>query len=257
MLGNTHLIIPDQHAHPDFSNERADWLGKLIADIKPDIVINIGDAADMSSLNLYEKGKASFHGKNYEKDINAHLDFQERLWAPMKKSKRKLPYRVVLEGNHEYRVKRAISLDPQLEGERFGLSFKDFDFNHYYNEVIEYVGDTPGLFSADGVTYGHYMISGIMGRAIGGENHAASLLTKNFISCTVGHSHTVDWAVKTTALGQKIMGCVCGVYQDYESPWAGHRNDLWWSGVVVKRDVRKGVYSPEFISIDKIREEYK
>ena len=26
------LVIPDQHAHPDFNNNRADWLGKLIID---------------------------------------------------------------------------------------------------------------------------------------------------------------------------------------------------------------------------------
>ena len=43
----THLILPDSHAHPDYSNDRYTWIGKLIMDIKPDVLINIGDTADM------------------------------------------------------------------------------------------------------------------------------------------------------------------------------------------------------------------
>ena len=30
-----HLVVPDSHAHPDYNNDRADWLGQLIADLKP------------------------------------------------------------------------------------------------------------------------------------------------------------------------------------------------------------------------------
>ena len=78
-----YLLIPDQHAHPDFNNNRADWLGKFILDRKPDVVVNMGDAADMPSLSAYDKGKASFHGMNYQRDIEAHLDFQDRLWQPI------------------------------------------------------------------------------------------------------------------------------------------------------------------------------
>lgn len=252
----THLVIPDQHAHPDFPNDRANWIGQLIKDLKPEVVVNLGDAADLASLSTYDRGKGSFHGRNYEADINSHLDFQERMWAPIKRSKRKQPYRVVLEGNHEFRIKRAIDLQPELQGDRFGLSFKDLDFDRVYHDVVEYNGNTPGVYELDGIQYAHYMVSGVMGRPIGGEHHATSLLTKNFQSCTVGHSHTVDWSVRTKTDGTKIMGCVAGVYQDYYSPWAGHVNDLWWSGVVVKRGVEDGVYNPQFISIKELEKEY-
>ena len=256
MMAPTHLVISDQHAHPAHNNDRADWLGKLIMDLKPDVVINIGDAADLPSLNSFDKGKAAFNGKSYEADIEAHLDFQERLWAPIKRAKRKMPYRIFLEGNHEHRIKKAINMDPHLEGSRFGISFRELDLDRHYNEVVEYSGQTPGLYSIHGVTYGHYMISGVMGRPIGGEHHAHSLIAKNLSSCTVGHSHTVDWAVRTVVGGRKVMGCVAGVYQDYDSDWAGNVNHLWWQGLVVKRGVEDGVYSPEFVSINKMKEEY-
>jgi hypothetical protein len=252
----THLVIPDPHAHPDFSNDRADWLGQLIKDVKPDVVINLGDAADLSSLSSFDKGKASFHGRNYSSDIVSHLDFQERMWYPSRKTKKKQPRRIVLEGNHEHRIKRAIELSPELEGERFGVSFKDLDFDSYYQEVVEYDGQTPGIISVDGVSYAHFFISGVMGRPIGGEHHAHSLIAKNHISSTCGHSHLVDWSVRTNPLGKKIMGCVAGVYQDYRSPWAGNVNNLWWSGVVLKRQVEDGVYAPQFISMDQLRREY-
>lgn len=255
-MSKVHLIVPDQHAHPDFNNRRADWLGQLIKDVKPDVVVNMGDAADLSSLSSYDRGKASFHGRNYTKDIESHLDFQERMWAPMKQSKKKQPYRVVLEGNHEHRIKRAIDLDPQLEGERFGLSFRNLDFDSYYHEVVEYNGQTPGIYELDGIYYAHYFISGLMGRPIGGEHHAYSLLSKNYKSCTAAHSHTIDFSVRSDPSGRKLMGLVAGVYQDYESTWAGHVNDLWWSGVVIKRNVDNGSYDPEFISMDALRKAY-
>jgi hypothetical protein len=82
-------------------------------------------------------------------------------------------------------------------------------------------------------------------------------LSKNFTSCTVGHSHAVDWAVKASVTGKKYMGLVCGSYVDYVSDWAGvYHQNLSWSGVVVKRNVEKGVYDPEFISIEALKKEY-
>lgn len=249
----THLIIPDQHAHPSFNNDRADWIGQLIADVKPDVVINIGDAADMSSLSYHDKGKASFHGRNYGDDIYSHLDFQERMWSPLRKLKKRWPHSVFLEGNHENRIKRALENDPHLKG---AISFSDLDLNPYYHEVVEYEGMTPSIYTIDGIAYAHFFISGVMGRAIGGEHPASSLIDKNHMSSTCAHSHTLDFAVKTKVGGQKLMGLVAGCAQDYRAPWAGSSNDLWWSGVIVKRNVCDGVYDPQFISLDALRKEY-
>lgn len=253
-----HIVLPDPHAHPLYHNDRADWMGKLIAEIKPDLVVNMGDAADLPSLSTFDKGKSSFHGQRYGADIESHLDFQERLWKPMKKSKRKMPYRIILEGNHEHRIKRALEYDPHLAsgGNGFGISFKDLDFDKYYQEVYEYKGSTPSIATFDGVSYAHYFISGVMGRPIGGEHHAYSLLSKNYTSCTAAHSHTLDFATRTDTTGKKLMGLVCGVYQDYDSPWAGHVNDLWSRGCVIKRNVEDGVYDFQWISIESLKKEY-
>ena len=252
-MSKTHLIIPDGHAHPDHHNKRATWLGKLIRDIKPDVVVNIGDTADMPSLSSYDKGTKGFQGRNYKRDVECAVDFEDRVWNEVKKAKKKLPYRVKLHGNHEYRIHRAIESSPELEG---AISFNDLQELHYYDEVVPYNGQTPGVIEIDGVNYAHFFVSGVMGRPISGEHPAYSLLTKEFVSCTQGHIHTADWAARTNVTGRKIMGLVCGVFQDYNSDWAGEVNKLWWRGVVIKRNVEDGVYDHQFISLTTLQKEY-
>lgn len=253
VMSKTHLVIPDPHAHPDFNNNRADWIGKLILDLKPDVVINMGDMFDMPSMAGYDKGKKSFWGRTYRKDLDAGLEFDERMWSPIRRAKRKLPFSVFLEGNHEERLKRAISLQPELEGT---IGFDDFELNRNYNEVIHYEGSTPGIIGLDGVHYAHYFISGILGRPIGGEHPAYQLLAKQFTSCTCGHLHTTDYCVRTTPDGNRLMGLVAGVGQDYDAPWAGERNRLWWRGVIIKREVENGSYSPQWVSLEELEKEY-
>lgn len=252
-MSNIHLVLPDPHAHPDFSNERADWVGRLIVDLKPDVFINLGDQWDLSSLSSYDKGKASFHGRAYKKDLDAGLDFNERLWAPIRKAKKKRPLSIFLEGNHEERLTRALEQAPELDGT---IGFGDFDLNRYYDEVVRYKGGTPGVIEVDGISYAHYFVTGISGRNVSGEHPAYTLLTKQFQSATMGHMHTYDHCVRTDASGRRINGLVAGVYQDYDSPWAGELCKLWSRGVVIKREVENGDYNLQWVSIKQLQKEY-
>jgi hypothetical protein len=252
-MSRTHLVIPDSHAHPSFDNVRADWLARLIIDTRPDVVIHIGDSADLPSLSSYDKGKRSFHGRTYRADIDAHLDFQDRMWEPVIARKKKLPRTVFCVGNHEQRIEKALDLSPELQGT---IGMGDLELDRWYDDVVPYVGSTPGVIEIDGVHYAHYFTSGVMGRPVGGQHPAYSLITKQFTSCTAGHLHLSDYSIATTTMGRKVMGCFVGCYQDYNSEWAGEVNKLWWRGVVLKRNVSDGMYDPQFISIDALRKEY-
>ena len=66
-----------------------------------------------------------------------------------------------------------------------------------------------------------------MGRAIGGEHQAIFYFTKRLPLVLVPFSSR-RFSVRTNGKGRKIMGAVCGVYQDYECDWAGVTQDLWW-----------------------------
>lgn len=249
----THLVIPDSHAHYQHHNKRAIWLGRLINDVKPDVVIHIGDSADMPSLSGYDKGKRTFHGRTYRADVDAHLDWQDKLWSTVKATKKRLPKRYFCIGNHEERINKAINVQPELEG---AIGMGDLKLEEYYDVVVPYNGGSPGVVEINGIHYAHYHVSGLMGRPVGGEHPAYSLVSKQFSSCTAGHSHLADLCYRTNTAGKKIIGCLAGVYQDYDTDWAGEVNRLWWRGIVVKRNVHQGVYDPEFISLDRIKREY-
>lgn len=252
-MSKTYLLVPDQHAHPDHGNERADWLAQFIIDLKPDVLVNLGDAADLASLSSYDKGKRSFVGKSYARDLDSHLDFQERMWLPVKKTKKRLPYSVFLEGNHEHRIERALDASPELQGT---IGFSDFQFDEYYDEVVRYDGGTPGIIKLGGIHFAHYFVSGDMGRPISGEHHAYSLIAKKLCSSVQGHSHKTDYCIRPRQDGTRVQALVCGVYQDYKSDWAGKINDLWWRGLIVLRNVEGGSFDPEWISIERLKEAY-
>lgn len=248
-----HLIIPDSHAHPNHSNQRADYLAGIIGDIRPDVVVHIGDSADMPSLSSYDKGKRSFHGRTYRKDIDAHLDFQDRVWGPLRKRKKRLPRTVFCIGNHEQRIEKALDLSPELQGT---VGTRDLELQRWYDDVVPYDGQNPGVIEVDGISYAHYFPSGVMGRPVGGEHPATSLIDKTLTSAVAGHLHLADWSVRTNVHGRKVHGLFAGCYVDYPSDWAGITQRLWWSGVVVLRGVDSGVYDPQFISIQSLKKEY-
>lgn len=252
---STHLIIPDYHAKPGDDNRRADWLAKLIIDVKPDVVVNIGDQADMPSLCSYDRSTRAFVGRTYSDDIAAHNEAQERIWEPVRRRKKKLPRSVFLIGNHEQRINKALDASHELEGT---ISLNDLDLDTYYDDVVPYTGNTPGSIAIDGIVYAHYFISGVMGRPVGGTHPAHSLISKLHHSCTSGHLHLADWSTTTTVLGNRVQGLFCGTYQEVEpeTSWAGAASSLWWNGVVVKRNVDRGNYDLQMISIDTMKKEY-
>ena len=244
-----HLVIPDSHSAPGHHNKRYEWLGHLINDIKPDLVVDIGDWWSMDSLCSYDKGTKGFEGRRYKLDIEAGLDAQERMMSIVKKQKKKLPRFIRTLGNHEHRISKAVDRDPVLEG-TIGLS----DLQSKENGFEEYPFLTPAI--VDGVTYSHYFIAGVSGRPIGGERHASTLITRNLASSTCGHSHLFDHAVKTSIGGQRLHGLVVGCYQDYASDYAGPANQIWDAGVCIKRGVENGDYDLERVSLKRLKEEY-
>lgn len=253
-MSRTHLVIPDCHAHPEYSNVRADYLGALIADLRPDVVVNIGDTWDMSALSSYDKGKRDFQGRTYKADIDAGLDFSERMFAPIRRLKKRQPYKVFIVGNHEQRIERALDLSPELVGT---ISYDDLDLKRDYNEIVPYSGNYPGSIEIDGVLYAHFLVTGVSGRPVGGEHPAYTLVSKKFQSCTVGHSHVLDFCCRSDGNGRMVQGLVAGSYLDFAPDWAGSElTKLWVPGVAICRDVDQGQYDFQWVSMEALRRAY-
>ena len=243
------LIVPDAHAVPGLDNERFSWIGQQIVRLQPDIVVCVGDFADMASLSGYDKGKKSFEGRRYHLDVDACRDALNRLHVPLDKhnqklrAKKKAPYNprlVMCLGNHEGRIDRAVNSTPELEGT---ISVDDLHFKQHGWEVVPY----EESIEICGFQFSHHFASGVSGRPISGVNHAASLLGKLHTSAVVGHSHCLDFAVHTRPDGRKIVGLVVGCmsHPDQVEGWNRATHRLWWRGLTYLRGARDG-WAKEF-----------
>ena len=253
-MSKTAVVWSCGHADPSVSNDRYLWLGKFLYELKPDLVVDLGDGADMRSLNSYDtRYPQQIVNQSYEEDIDVYNDAQEKLRHPFKYSKKKKPFWVGFEGNHEHRIKKAIALDPRLEGQRYGVSFGHLQTDKYFDEYHGYVNGGPAIADYAGVDFAHYFSAGNFGSATSGLHHAYTVINNRHKSSVCGHSHKRNVYFKDAA---SSIGMVVGCYKGAEETWAGQSNSEWWSGVVVMRDLENGMFEPEFVSKKMLEQHY-
>lgn len=252
------LCIGDPHARPDQDNSRFEILGKFAVDKKPDIIVCIGDFADMESLNSYDKWTVKAEGKRYKDDLISVIDAQEKMFAPIRKEmdrlvtnkkKRWEPKFYMTMGNHENRINRAANENPSLYGH---MSVDDLKYKEYGWEVVPFL--KPLVLH--NIAFQHYFTSGVMGRPISGDNHAATLVKKNFMSSVCGHSHLRDYWETTDIIGRKKFGLVLGCYDEGDHSYANGTQHQWWSGLTMLNRVEDGQAEPAFWSLKYLKERY-
>ena len=243
---STHLIIPDPHSKVGVSNDRFTWAGKLAKELNPDVVICLGDWVNMDSLSSYDRGKKSFEGRRYDKEISHAQEALDKFKKAYGNKKAEL---VMLGGNHEDRITRFVQDNPELDGK---LSIDDIDFEIYGWDYYEYQEPVE----VDGILYCQNIASGVMGKPISGDFVASNLLKKNYQSVTVGHSHLLDIAIRSKYNGKKIIGLNAGCYVNHRESFARSTQHLWWSGLIVKRNVEKGEYDLQTINMKEIKNTY-
>jgi hypothetical protein len=236
--------------------EHLDWIGEYIVDKQPDVVIQIGDWADMSSLSSYDRGKKSFEGRRYKDDIAASIEGMERLLGPLKrynehkakmKEKQYRPRLVLTLGNHEFRINRAVEDDAKLDGV---ISVDDLKFKEFGWEVYPFL--TP--VSIDGILYCHYFQSGVMGRPV---TSARALVKAKHCSAVMGHVQTTDvYMGDVRGDGTPIIGLFVGVAYLHDEEFLGQANACRRQ-VVMLHEVENGGCDPMFVSLDYLRRRYE
>lgn len=251
------LVIGDPHSRPESHTERFSALANFIIDKRPDHIVCIGDFADMASLCKYDVGTVNAEGRRYADDIasanvalglvnNPVRSYSNRVRQNRKK--RYDPKFYVTLGNHENRIERAVQQDPKLFGH---LSTDDIEFKRYGWEVVPYLSP----LEIEGICFQHYFTSGVMGRPIGGHNHARTLIQRNHVSSVCGHSHLRDYSEDANSFGRRVFGLVAGCYDDlgvgYEYTT---EQDRFWSGLVLLHEVANGSAEPAWFSYQYILE---
>jgi len=250
------MVIPDTQVKPGISLEHLEWTGKYMVDKKPDVVVHLGDFADMWSLSSYDVGKKSFEGRRYLSDIEAAHNGMRLLLGPLwdynnraakNHEKRYQPRRVMLGGNHEERIIKAVENDAKLDGV---LSLNDLSYEEFGWEYHAFL--RPVII--EGVAFCHYFPSGVLGRPV---TTATALLNKMHMSCVAGHLPGLQFARSARADGCQLTGIIAGsFYQHEEEYMAPIVNRQHWHGILMLHDVHDGDFDIMPVSINYLRRKY-
>jgi len=252
-----HCFIPDCQIRPGSPTDHLAWAGEYIVEKKPDVIVQIGDFADMESLCSYDFGKIQFEGRRYRKDIDiAHaamdvlckpmMDYNERQKASKHRMYR--PEMHITRGNHEYRVNRAIENDAKLEGlmSPDDLRYSKWGWiDHSFLEVVE----------INGVHYSHYFKYPLSNSPISGS--IENKLNKIGFSFCAGHQQVYQVGNKPLPNGNRIRGLVCGSFYLEDEAYKGPQSNNEFRGIFILHEVTHGDYSLMEISIDYLCRRYE
>jgi hypothetical protein len=230
-----HFVLPDVQAKPGINFDYLERIGKYIVEKQPDVIINIGDFADMPSLSSYDRGTKSFEGRRYVKDIEAAQEAMMRLLNPIDQynavqkrngKKQYKPRKVLTLGNHENRINRAVNDDPKLDGV---LSIDDLRYEELGWEVYPFLE----VVVIDGVAYSHYFASA----------SARAQLLKQHMSCVAGHQQGLQIATDFRADGEMITSIIAGSCYEHDEDYMGPQgNKRHWRGALMLHDVHDGSF---------------
>lgn len=248
----THIVIPDCQVKHGVSIEYLSHIGLYIAEKKPDVIVCIGDFADMESLGLYDVGKKSFEGRRYKKDVEATIagmsSLMEPIRAAMKADPSWKPELHLTLGNHENRIDRCINSDPKLEGT---ISMDDLKFKEFGWNVHEFLKPIV----VDGIAYAHYFTSGAMGRPV---SSARALVTKKHQSAVMGHVQNWEMHREVKADGTPIMGMFVGSCYEHDEDYLGPQGNNYGRQIWVLHEVKgDGSFLPKPVTLSYLKSKYE
>ena len=251
-----HLVIPDCQVKPGASVKYLENIGRYIAEKQPEVIVCIGDFADMPSLSSYDTGKKSFEGRTYKADVAAVHKGMEALLTPVRKlqarqakakKKQYKPRMILTLGNHEDRITRAVEYDRKLEDL---ITLEDLKYEHFGWEVYDFLD----VVVVDGVAYSHYFASGVMGRPV---TSAQALITKKHMSCFAGHQQGRQIAYSRKADGSEITAIIAGSCYEHNEDYLNIQGNQHWRGFYVLHEVQNGSFDEMAVSLNYVNSKYK
>lgn len=255
-----HLLIPDTQIRPGVSLNHLNALGHYIVDKKPDVIVQIGDFADMHSLCSYDQGKKAGEGARYEEDIKAAQNGMQVLMSPLRKYNQKKrrqkekqykPQLHLTLGNHENRINKHINNYPVLEGR---LSTGDLKYEEYGWEVHDFLD----VVERTGIAYSHFFPRNANGQIVQtyrGAPNARVQVQREQQSCTSGHLQGISYHVQQLR-DRRHQGLMAGSFYLHEEDYLSPQGTAYWRGVVMKYEVDDGNYDPLFVSMRYLLDNY-
>lgn len=251
----THFVIPDTQVRTGDNLDYLEAIGNYIVRKQPDVVVHLGDHADMPSLSSYDVGKRSFEGRRYISDVEAAKNGMTRLLTPLKiyndkqkknKEKQYHPRKIFCLGNHEARINRAVENDSKLEGV---LSIDDLHYKEAGWEVYPFLD----VVVVDGIAYSHYFVTGVAGRPAGS---ASAQLRKTNMSSIAGHQQGLQVTTGSRADGVRLQAIIAGSCYEHDEDYLGPQGNKHWRGCLMLHDVNDGEFDLMSIKLDWLKNKY-
>lgn len=181
-LGKTRVLaIGDAHDSPSIPKDRFRWMGRYAADIRPDMVVQIGDFLSLDSLCRYVDN-ASLEGKS-KTTLKADLEsFKLALDAFAEGQGDFAPEKHVALGNHEDRIWSFTDRTPEvaeLLTENLHTILTDRRWSYSPFGALHFVG---------GVAFTHSPLN-TMGKPYGGMYAENQMARDSLWDLVCGHSH--------------------------------------------------------------------
>lgn len=244
-----HFVIPDVQVKPEHDTRYLTAIGRYIVDKQPEVVICIGDFADMPSLSSYDIGTKSFEGRRYRADVESVQAAMDNLLSPIKEyndnarrnhKERYRPRLVLTLGNHEHRITKATNQDPKLDGV---LQLSDLKYEEFGWEVHPFLD----VVVIDGIAYSHYFTSGVLGRPC---TTAAAQLARKHMSCIAGHQQGLQVHMAQRADGKRLTSIIAGSCYKHDEDYMGPQGNKHWRGCMMLHEVNDGEFDLMPLSID-------
>jgi hypothetical protein len=246
------MVFGCAHDAPGTSKQRFANAGKLAADLRPDVIVDLGDTMDLDSLSGHaipgsadDRQRPSFRAEiasltEAQEAFNAHAPSPDEV------------ARWHLHGNHENRAWRYEQNNPTSDGvftleidqvyARFGWTVKSFREWLYLN----------------GVGFTHAPING-MGREVGGVNANQTVAREATHSVVWSHTHKREFIERPKfGVGNGVQVYNTGSFmpQGYLKAYAGLSMTGWTYGVS-ELTLRDGqIESARYWSELELREKY-
>lgn len=236
-----HFVIPDCQVKPDHDTTYLTRIGRYIVDKRPEVIVCIGDFADMPSLSSYDVGTKSFEGRRYRADVDAAVWGMRKLLDPLREYNQKAksnhrerynPRLVLTLGNHENRITKATNNDPKLDGT---IGIADLKYDEFGWEVYPFLD----VVVIDGIAYSHYFTSGVLGRPC---VSAQQQLAKKHMSCIAGHQQGFQMATGHRADGAQLTSIIAGSCYEHDEDYLGPQGNKHWRGCLMLHNVNQGQF---------------
>lgn len=232
-----HVVIGDAQTKPGVPLNHLVWIRKYIAEKHFDVLVNIGDFADMHSLSYYAKGKLEWQGRNVKDDIDCtHLGLEL-----LHEGRKGYDESIITLGNHEARIDTAVNNAPELDGL---ISIGHLGYDKHYDQVVDFGDETQ----RDGVSYSHFFHEHNSPRPVGGM--MTTKLRKIGYSFVAGHAPGLEMHSEMLGNGQIRAGVINGsCYLHFEDYKKQRGNNTHFRGLVVLNEVENGSFQPMPVSL--------